>query len=347
MVTEPTASILIRWIPLLPLAGAGIHALMLVSARRLVSRTAVTVLSSLAVLSSFMVSLYALSELIRLPLGTRALLDEMWSWMGLGVGNEILSVDLAFQFDGLSAVFALMITGVGLAVHVYAVGFMAADHRLDAGYQRFFCYLDLLVGALLLLVLADNLLLMFVGWQLVGLCVALLIAFWYSDRVSANAGNRAFVVNFVGDVALLVATAWIFWTLAGVGEGTLTFRGIQAGIQVILQESRGLPGGFELGLASLIGLCVLVAACAKSAQVPLHFWCPDTARAPAPAAALVMVSVCAGVYLCCRLSFLFEVAPETSAVIGWLGGITALTTAECCLSGVRFMTISASGISSS
>jgi NADH-quinone oxidoreductase subunit L len=312
MVSEATASIVIAWIPLLPLVGAAIHALLLVTARRLLSREAVTALSSLMVLGSLVVSVYALVELIGLPEGSRRLVDHRWSWMGLGVGNELLSIDLAFQFDALSGSFALMITSIGLAIHVYAVGFMRTDRRTDAGYQRFFCFLNLMLGAMLVLVLAENLPLMFLGWEAVGLCVAALMAFWYSDEVSAKAGNRAFVVVYLADVALLGAAAWLFWTLSHVGMGTLGLGGIEAGANAILQETKVLPGGLEVGLPSLVGLGIWLAVCARSAQLPLHFWYPDSARAPAPAVALVTLSMCVGVYLCCRFSFLFAGAPLAS-----------------------------------
>ena len=329
MVDGAVASPLLRWIPLLPLAAAALHGVMLGLLRRTLSRGAVIAVSCGAVIASFVLSCVALGQLVVLPEGQRLMIDSLYTWVGAGR----FSAEASFQLDPLSAVMILVVTGVGSLIHVYSVGYMDDDHRDDKGFQRFFCYLNLFTFSMLALVLGDNLLLMFLGWEGVGLCSYLLIGFWYADRWNAYCGMKAFIVNRIGDFAFLVGIFLVFWTLADAGHPTLAFRDIQAAFPAIAEKTLTLPEwlGFLPGapswrLATLIGLCLFVGACGKSAQLPLYVWLPDAMAGPTPVSALIHAAtmVTAGVYMVCRLSFLYAAAPGASAVIAWTGALTAL-----------------------
>ena len=160
-------------------------------------------------------------------------LDDVYTWIGSGVGSQAMSAELAFLMDPISAVMCLIVTGVGFLIHVYSVGYMDDDHRDDKGFQRFFCYLNLFMFSMLVLVLADNVVLMFLGWEGVGLCSYLLIGFWYSDRYNAYCGSKAFIVNRIGDFGMLVGVFVLFWAFSSVGTPTVSFREIAAGIDRI------------------------------------------------------------------------------------------------------------------
>jgi NADH-quinone oxidoreductase subunit L len=173
---------LLRWIPLLPLMAAAIHGVMLTIVRRPVPRWVTIALSCGSVSASFLVTCVTFGRLIQLPEESRVLIDNLYTWFGAGVGSQAFSAELAFQLDPLSAVMAFVVTGVGSLIHFYSIGYMGEDHRDDKGFQRFFCYLNLFTFSMLALVMADNVVLMFLGWEGVGLCSYLLIGFWYSDR---------------------------------------------------------------------------------------------------------------------------------------------------------------------
>ena len=145
-----------------------------------------------------------------MPEGERVLVDRLYTWIGAGIGATRFTADLALRVDPLSAVMTLVVTGVGSLIHVYSVGYMDDDHRDDRGFQRFFCYLNLFTFSMLVLVLADNLVLMFLGWEGVGLCSYLLIGFWYSDRHNAYCGSKAFIVNRIGDFGFLLGIFLLF-----------------------------------------------------------------------------------------------------------------------------------------
>jgi NADH-quinone oxidoreductase subunit L len=238
---------------------------------------------------------------------------------------------MAFLLDPLSAVMCLIVTGVGTLIHVYSIGYMDDDHRDDGGFQRFFCYLNLFLCAMLLLVLGDNLLVLFLGWEGVGLCSYLLIGFWYGDQYNAYCGMKAFVVNRIGDFGFLIGIFLILWVLADAGA-TLNFREIQAALPSFVERTVAVPEwlGGEWRLTTLIGLCLFVGAIGKSAQIPLYVWLPDAMAGPTPVSALIHAAtmVTAGVYMVCRMSFLYAEAPGASALIAWTGGITALFAAS-------------------
>ncbi|HEU4427800.1 MAG TPA: NADH-quinone oxidoreductase subunit L, partial [Myxococcota bacterium] len=235
--------------------------------------------------------------------------------------------------DPLSAVMILVVTGVGSLIHIYSIGYMDDDHREDRGYARFFCYLNLFTFSMLMLVLGDNLLLMFLGWEGVGLCSYLLIGFWYQDRWNAYCGSKAFIVNRIGDFGFLIGLFLLFWSLSDAGQAAIAFRDIRAAFPAIAEQTvqlpqwlSFLPGFPEWKLATLIGLCFFVGAAGKSAQLPLYVWLPDAMAGPTPVSALIHAAtmVTAGVYMVSRMSFLYAEAPGASAFIAWTGAITAL-----------------------
>jgi NADH-quinone oxidoreductase subunit L len=324
-----TESDLLRWIPLLPLVAAAVHGVMLGIVRRTLARSAVILLSCGSVVLSFAISFVAFLQLLGLPDEARLMADPVFAWFGAGQ----FSADVTFLLDPLSAVMILVVTGVGSLIHVYSIGYMDDDHRDDKGFQRFFCYLNLFTFSMLMLVLADNLVLMFLGWEGVGLCSYLLIGFWYADRFNAYCGMKAFVVNRIGDFGFLVGIFLVFWTLADAGSGSVTFREVEAAIAVIAERTVELPGWLgwlpgapEWHLATLIGLCFFVGAMGKSAQIPLYVWLPDAMAGPTPVSALIHAAtmVTAGVYMVCRMAFLYDVAPGAAAVVAWTGTATAL-----------------------
>ncbi len=329
MVNENSEALL-RWIPLLPLLAAAFHGIAIGIVRRSTPRQLVIVLSCGSVGLSFLISCYAFIELASMPEDARVLVDRLYTWFGAGIGATRFTADLALRVDPLSAVMALVVTGVGFLIHVYSVGYMDDDHRDDRGFQRFFCYMNLFTFSMLVLVLADNLVLMFLGWEGVGLCSYLLIGFWYSDRHNAYCGSKAFIVNRVGDFGFLIGIFLLFASFvdAGVPAG-VGFADISQHFAAIAERTIATPWGSTWRLVDVIGLCLFVGAAGKSAQVPLYVWLPDAMAGPTPVSALIHAAtmVTAGVYMVCRLSFLYAAAPFASAVIAWTGAGTALLAA--------------------
>jgi NADH-quinone oxidoreductase subunit L len=334
MSAEWLESSLLRWIVFAPLLSAVASGVMLALVRRPVPTRLVVSLSCLSVGIAFVVSTLAFARLVGL-LGPapgdapRVLVDTLYTWVGAGVGYGAFSADLAFRFDALSAVMCFVVTGVGFLIHLYSVGYMQSDGRPDGGLQRFFCYLNLFVASMLVLVLADNLLLMFLGWEGVGVCSYLLIGFWYGASENARAGSKAFIVNRIGDFGFLVGILLLFWSLADAGTPAVSFRAIEAGFWAISTQTVALPawlGGGDIALVSVIGACFFLGAIGKSAQLPLYVWLPDAMAGPTPVSALIHAAtmVTAGVYMLARLSFLYEATPNVLAVIAWTGGATAL-----------------------
>ncbi len=319
---EAQTSEMLRWIPLLPLAGALFHGVILGLIRRESPRLLVIGISCGAVLLSFCVSVMAFIELVGLPEGQRALGDNLFTWIGAGS----FSAEFAFRFDPLSAVMCLVVTGVGSLIHIYSIGYMDDDHRDDKGFQRFFCYLNLFTCAMLLLVLGDNMLLLFLGWEGVGVCSYLLIGFWYSDRWNAYCGSKAFIVNRIGDFGFLIGLFLLFWAAASVGTPTIEFTKLQSVIGELAAMTIVVPFFGECALLNVVGLCLFVGAAGKSAQIPLYVWLPDAMAGPTPVSALIHAAtmVTAGVYMVCRFNFLYGEAPIAAAVIAWTGALTAL-----------------------
>lgn len=235
----------------------------------------------------------------------RALHQHLYSWVP--VNN--FQADIAFQLDQLSMTFVLLITGVGTLIHIYSIGYMEHDGRR----RRFFGYLNLFLAAMLVLVLADNFLLLYVGWEGVGLASYLLIGFWQHKRSAATAAKKAFVVNRVGDMGLAIAIFLMFSTF-----GTFAFGPVFENVE----------GGTTASQATLtgIGLMLLLAACGKSAQVPLQSWLGDAMEGPTPVSALIHAAtmVTAGVYLIVRSGAIFNAAPDAQTVVVVVGAVTLL-----------------------
>ena len=266
---------------------------------------AVSLVAPAAVGSAFVVSCIAFAELLGLPPGS-ALEQNLYPWITAGT----LQVDVVFRIDALSAVMVSIVSGVGFLIHVYSVGYMHDDPR----FARYFTYLNLFTLAMLTLVLADSIPVLFVGWEGVGLCSYLLIGFWFTEEANATAGKKAFVVNRVGDAGFLLATFLLFWNL-GAGTHSLSF-----------QEIAGKVGGIEGTTLTLIGVLLFVGAMGKSAQIPLYVWLPDAMAGPTPVSALIHAAtmVTAGVYMIARLNFLYVLAPSAMECVAWFGASTAI-----------------------
>ncbi|MGW0752000.1 NADH-quinone oxidoreductase subunit L [Streptomyces sp. NPDC002587] len=232
----------------------------------------------------------------------RTLHQQLWSWIPV----EGFQADIAFQLDQLSMTFVLLISGVGTLIHVYSIGYMEHDERR----RRFFGYLNLFVAAMLLLVLADNYLLLYFGWEGVGLASYLLIGFWQHKPSAATAAKKAFLVNRVGDMGLSIAIMLMFATF-----GTFAFGPVF-----------GAVGETSEGKLTAIGLMLLLAACGKSAQVPLQSWLGDAMEGPTPVSALIHAAtmVTAGVYLIVRSGAVFNGAPDAQLVVTVVGAVTLL-----------------------
>ena len=236
---------------------------------------------------------------------------KLYPWIFAGS----FSVDMGLMVDSLSAVMLFVVCGVGFLVHVYSIGYMHGD----PGYPRFFTYLNLFMTSMLVLVLADNYLLMFVGWEGVGLCSYLLIGFWYERRSASDAGKKAFIVNRIGDAGFILAMALIFWT-----TGSLAYHDVFAA-----------AGDHEIttGVATAVTLLLFIGAMGKSAQIPLYVWLPDAMEGPTPVSALIHAAtmVTAGVYMVVRSQALYVLAPITMDVVAGVGAVTALFAASIAL----------------
>ena len=284
-------------VPALPLFGAVI---LLVAGRPL--RPVAGRLASFLVGASFVIGLLAFIDLLGFGTDERVVTQNLFDW--IEVGSLVAPVEL--RVDPLSMVMVLTVTGVGFLIHVYSIGYMRGDPR----YSRYFAYLNLFVAAMLLLVLANNLALLYVGWEGVGLCSYLLIAFWYERKVAADAGKKAFIVTRIGDTAMLIGIALIFTTV-----GSLRF-----------DEVFGAAEGLASGTATAIALLLFAGAVGKSAQVPLHTWLPDAMAGPTPVSALIHAAtmVTAGVYLVARTHVIFEASPVALDVVAIVGLVTAV-----------------------
>jgi NADH-quinone oxidoreductase subunit L len=237
-----------------------------------------------------------------------------WTWIPAGQFH----VDLGLYVDPLTACLLIVVTTIGLLVHVYSVGYMSHD----PGYWRFFAYLNLFMFSMLLLVLADSWLVVFVAWELVGLCSYLLIGFWYRKRVAALAAKKAFIVNRVGDVGFALGIMAIFANTVAAGEPTLNVR---ESIEIVLHHGDANP--IPIVLTALL---VFAGAMGKSAQFPLHVWLPDAMEGPTPVSALIHAAtmVNAGVYLVARANPLFAAAPSAMVVVAAIGIFTAILAAS-------------------
>ncbi|SNY76727.1 NADH-quinone oxidoreductase subunit L [Nocardia amikacinitolerans] len=284
-------------LPALPLAGAVVLLLLGRAADKWGH-----LLGCLAALASFGVAVWAFVVMLGRDGAERAVHADLFSWAPVSG----LHVDFGLQIDQLSMCFALLITGVGSLIHLYSIGYMSHD----PDRRRFFAYLNLFLAAMLLLVLANNYLVLYLGWEGVGLASYLLIGFWYGKPSAATAAKKAFVVNRVGDMGLALAMMMMFATFGSIGFG---------------EVFAAAPGASE-GTLTAIGLLLLLAACGKSAQVPLQSWLGDAMEGPTPVSALIHAAtmVTAGVYLIARSNVIFDLAPNAQLAVVLVGAVTLL-----------------------
>jgi NADH-quinone oxidoreductase subunit L len=264
-----------------------------------------------AVFISFVISAISFLGLLQISHESYPLIKNLFPWINSGSFN----INFSFQLDPLSAVMAMVVSGVGFIIHVYSVGYMAKDE----GYTRYFTYLNLFTFAMLMLVMASNLVLMFVGWEGVGLCSYLLIGFWFEKHSAANAGKKAFIVNRIGDAGFLLGIMFIF-----IHIGSSEFTAINEAIN---------GGAITQGLATLIAILLFVGATGKSAQIPLYVWLPDAMEGPTPVSALIHAAtmVTAGVYMVSRMNLLYALSETAALIVATVGAVTAVYAATMAL----------------
>ncbi len=274
-------------------------------------------LAVLPIAAAFGIGVWITATLAQLPPGDRNIVVTLFQWI------DILSIRIPFEFvvDPLSMTMVLIITGIGALIHLYATGYMAEEKD----YSRFFTYLNLFIAFMLVLVLGNNLALLFIGWEGVGLCSYLLIGFWYKDLNNSRAANKAFIVNRIGDVGLTIGMFFIVVTMAGSASrlGITDTRWLS--YDVILPNAIAVFQSHPV-MCTTIALLLFVGACGKSAQFPLYLWLPDAMAGPTPVSALIHAAtmVTAGVFLLNRMHIIFEMSPVAGAVIVMIGAFTAL-----------------------
>jgi NADH-quinone oxidoreductase subunit L len=294
-------------IPLLPLAGAAINGLL----GKRFSRGLVTTIALGSTALAFAMALWVAAQFSGLPPEQIPHIERYGTWLSAGA----FSAEFGIYLDQLSLVMMLVVTGVGFLIHVYSVGYM--EH--EGGYYRYFAYLNLFMFFMLTLVLANNYLLMFVGWEGVGLASYLLIGFWFLKKSAADAGKKAFITNRVGDFGFLIALFLLIKHF-----GTLQYDGLWPLISKYPAETAGA------GLLTAIGLLMLVGATGKSAQIPLYVWLPDAMEGPTPVSALIHAAtmVTAGVYMVARSHLVFNRAPDAAMAVAIIGTLTAIFAAS-------------------
>src|SRR3954454_20955991 len=292
-------------IPLLPFAGFLLNGLF---GKRL-GKGFVTAVALLATLGAAVAGTIAVVQYhAAYPTGARHV-DLVYNWISSGS----IRADLAFQLDPLSVIMLMVVTWVGFLIHLYSAGYMAHDH----GYARYFAYLNLFLSEMLILILGSSYLLMFVGWEGVGLCSYLLIGFYYETDFAPAAGKKAFVVNRIGDFGFLIAMFLIFTAFGTTDFGTVSEITARLGLEFAGHN------GFAI---TAICLLLFLGACGKSAQIPLYVWLPDAMAGPTPVSALIHAAtmVTAGVYMVVRSNALYRISPNAMMVVAFIGALTAL-----------------------
>ena len=313
---------LIWLIPLLPGIGAAVNGLFGI---RFFSKRMAGVLAASMMAGAFVLSANAFLQLLGTAERYHKVTVAHWiPPIPLETVNGIGSFEVmwAFVLDPLSGMMLLIVTGIGLLIHIYSIGYI--DHEPRGGVARFFCYLNLFCFFMLTLVLGSNFLVMFVGWEGVGLCSYLLIGYWYRKQSASDAGKKAFITNRIGDWGFVMGVFLIYFTF-----GTLDFKEVAEAASQVPVETAAV--GF--GVVSAICLFLFVGATGKSAQVPLYVWLPDAMEGPTPVSALIHAAtmVTAGVYMVCRNAVLFTHAPMVMEIIAVVGAITALMAATIAL----------------
>ena len=291
-------------IPLLPLLGFLVNT----SFGRRLSKAAAGAVACAAMIGSFLVSVAAVWRLAALEPEARAIVQRVYTW----ISSSDFTVAFTLRIDPLSAVMILVVTGIGSLIHVYSTAYMHEES--DSEFARYFSYLNLFAAFMLVLVLGSNFLVMFVGWEGVGLCSYLLIGFWYQKKSASDAGKKAFIVNRIGDFGFVLGVLLVF-----VRFGTVDFQEIARATAALAPET-------TFGTLSLITLLLFVGATGKSAQIPLFVWLPDAMEGPTPVSALIHAAtmVTAGVYMIGRNAALFSHTPLTLTVVAVIGTATAL-----------------------
>ena len=321
-------------IPLFPLATA---ALMLFFGRRL-PNTGVSVLCVGSVGLSFLYALGAVFQLLAADPEHRVFQKVLFEWLTPGPmqmtgGHAIRFVaDWGYLLDPLSCVMVLVVTGVGFLIHVYSIGYMGHE----GGYYRFFGYMNLFMFAMLTLVLANNMLLMFVGWEGVGLCSYLLIGFYFLKKSASDAGKKAFIVNRIGDAGFILGillTAVTFGTTRFTSQGLPDAADATGIIQALRAAVESHALAFGAPVLTAIALLLFIGAMGKSAQIPLYVWLPDAMEGPTPVSALIHAAtmVTAGVYMVARMNAIYQLAPFAMDVVAVIGAITAIFAASMAL----------------
>ncbi|HWW85108.1 MAG TPA: NADH-quinone oxidoreductase subunit L, partial [Vicinamibacterales bacterium] len=306
-------------IPLLPAAGAATNGLIGI---RWFSRKTAGLVACATMTLALGLALVAFVQLLGLPADARAYDVAIAQWIpriplqtSSGIGG--VSVPWGFRLDPLSGMMLLVVTGIGTLIHVYSTAYIAEEPR--GGVARFFCYLNLFCFFMLTLVLGNNFLVMFVGWEGVGLCSYLLIGYWYEKKSASDAGKKAFIVNRIGDWGFILGVFLIYFTF-----GTFDFRAVQNAAATMPIETA------QFGTLSIICLLLFVGATGKSAQIPLYVWLPDAMEGPTPVSALIHAAtmVTAGVYMVGRNAVLFSHAPMVMSIVAIVGVLTAFMAAS-------------------
>lgn len=299
----------IGFLPLFPLVGALVLGLMhmFTCTKNPLSEKLYGVLACIGPLLSFFLALVVYFHLKGLPAEERFLSHNAFTWFAVGD----LHVNMGFLADPLSSLMLLFVTFIGSLIHIYSIGYMAGDKN----FGKFFAYLNLFLGSMLILVLGSGPIVMFVGWEGVGLCSYLLISFYSEDTGNVLAGNKAFIVNRIGDLGFVLGMSFLFWAIGSHGFDYLSLK----------ENSHNLTP--TVGIA--VCLLLFIGACGKSAQIPLYVWLPDAMAGPTPVSALIHAAtmVTAGVYMVARFSFLYAHFPLAGSIVAWVGILTALLAA--------------------
>ncbi len=296
-------------IPLFPLIGALVIGLMymLTCRKNPLSEKLYGSLACIGPVLSFFLALVVFYHLKSLPVEERVLTQNAWTWFAVGD----LHIEMGFLADPLSSLMLLFVTFIGSLIHIYSIGYMGEDKN----FGKFFAYMNLFLGSMLILVLGSGPVVMFVGWEGVGLCSYLLISYYSEDTDNVLAGNKAFIVNRIGDLGFVLGMSVLFWAI---GANGFDYLSLKANVH-------------ELTPAIGITVCLLlfVGACGKSAQIPLYVWLPDAMAGPTPVSALIHAAtmVTAGVYMVARFSFMYAHFPTAGSVVAWIGILTALLAA--------------------
>ncbi len=324
---------------LLPLIGAFVNG---VFGKRL-GNEGVRSMALAACGGAFVLSVVCFLAVVTHPVeGHTRLTWTAWEWFSVsGQLRQAIPIEVAFSVDELSGTMMLVVTGVGFLIHLYSTGYMAKD----PGFYRFFAYLNLFIFSMLVLILGDNLAVLFIGWEGVGLCSYLLIGFWFDDAQKAAAGKKAFITNRIGDFGLLVAMAMLIYYV-----GTLEWGALERGAPGLMSARTIWPLGnlkatalpnvvaewltpetpIRVQTATLVAIALFIGCVGKSAQIPLYVWLPDAMAGPTPVSALIHAAtmVTAGVYLVARCSFIFVLSPAAMAIVAGTGALTALLAAS-------------------